>query len=233
MAKLNKTEIICQVCGNTQSDLLHRAHIVRSSIAGIIKVQTGQRDDNGWICTADLEKFRLLYVEKLLIAEKHDLGKLEEEVLESLRENELLTKDIDEETESQSTIGDRLADRIAAFGGSWKFIIIFAVIIFSWMFVNTYILVVKPFDPYPLILLNLVLSSLAVFQAPIIMMSQNRQENRDRLRSDYDYQVNLKAELEIRQLNQKIDHLLSNQWEGLLEIQEIQLEMLKELIDGQ
>ena len=233
MVKLDKSGIICQVCGNTQSDLLHRSQIVRPSIAELIKDQTGQWNDNGWICTADLEKFRLLYVQKLLIAEKQGLGKLEEEVLESLRDNELLSKDIDEETESHSTLGNRLADRIATFGGSWKFIIIFAVIIFSWIFVNTFILIVRPFDPYPFILLNLVLSSVAALQAPIIMMSQNRQESRDRLRASYDYQINLKAELEIRQLHQKIDHLLSNQWEGLLEIQEIQLEMLKELIDGQ
>jgi len=95
--------------------------------------------------------------------------------------------------------------------------------------VNSYVLVRRPFDPHPYILLNLVLSALAALQAPVIMMSRNRQEARDRLRSIHDYRVNLKAELEIRQLDQKIDHLLSHQWERLVEIQEIQMELINEV----
>jgi uncharacterized membrane protein len=122
-----------------------------------------------------------------------------------------------------------LADRVADFGGSWTFISFFAVVLFLWMFTNSSMLVARPFDPYPYIFLNLILSCLAAIQAPVIMMSQNRQEARDRLRAMHDYQVNLKAELEIRHLHQKIDHMLSHQWERLAEIQEIQVELINEL----
>jgi uncharacterized membrane protein len=122
-----------------------------------------------------------------------------------------------------------MADHLASFGGSWTFIIIFGSILLMWIGLNSLLLLKKPFDPYPFILLNLVLSCLAAIQAPVIMMSQNRQEAKDRLRSQYDYQVNLKAELEIRHLHDKIDHLLSNQWERLVEIQQIQIDLLSEL----
>lgn len=133
------------------------------------------------------------------------------------------------EFEQVWTFGERLADRIASFGGSWKFLIIFFVFLSAWIAVNTLAFLDKPADPYPFILLNLVLSCIAAIQAPIIMMSQNRQEAKDRIRSQHDYQVNLKAELEIRHLHEKIDHLLSHQWERLVQIQEIQLELLTEI----
>jgi uncharacterized membrane protein len=126
-------------------------------------------------------------------------------------------------------LGERLADRIAVFGGSWPFLIYFGVFLVLWIGMNSLVLYRRPVDPYPFIFLNLVLSCLAAVQAPIIMMSQNRQETKDRLRSQHDYQVNLKAELEIRNLHEKMDHLLSNQWERLIQIQELQLELLSEL----
>jgi uncharacterized membrane protein len=122
-----------------------------------------------------------------------------------------------------------MADRLASFGGSWTFLIIFASILLIWISLNSFLLLKRPFDPYPFILLNLVLSCLAAIQAPVIMMSQNRVEVKDRLRSQHDYRVNLKAELEIRQLHDKIDHLLSHQWERLVEIQQIQIDLLSEL----
>jgi uncharacterized membrane protein len=130
-----------------------------------------------------------------------------------------------------STAGQRLADRVATFGGSWRFIILFAAVLFLWIAVNSVALIFRPFDPYPFIFLNLVLSCLAALQAPVIMMSQIRQEARDRLHAMHDYQVNLKAELEIRHLHQKIDHLLSHQWERLIEIQEIQMQSINEQRD--
>jgi uncharacterized membrane protein len=133
------------------------------------------------------------------------------------------------EFEQQLTFGERLADKIAEFGGSWRFIIIFFVILSLWIAINSLTLILKPFDPYPFILLNLILSCLASIQAPIIMMNQNRQEDKDRLRAEHDYRINLKAELEIRHLHEKIDHLLMNQWQRLLEIQEIQMELMEEL----
>ena len=165
----------------------------------------------------------------LLEAEKGELTALEKEVLESLSQQEILSRNPEEELKSASTMGQRLADRIAAVGGSWRFITMFAIVLFVWIVINTIVLVARPFDPYPFILLNLILSCLAAIQAPVIMMSQNRQEARDRLNAMRDYQVNLKAELEIRHLHQKLDHLLTHQWERLVEIQEIQMELINEV----
>ena len=136
----------------------------------------------------------------------------------------------DTEQEEKVTFGQRVADRVALFGGSWKFIIIFAAILLSWIIINSYLLIKKPFDPYPFILLNLVLSCLAAIQAPVIMMSQNRQEAKDRVRSENDYLVNLKSEIEIRQLHEKIDHILINQSKRLFEIQEIQIELMEQVL---
>jgi uncharacterized membrane protein len=169
------------------------------------------------------------YIQKLLESEKGELTTLDHEVLESLQRHETLSSNVDAEFEQDLTLGAKMADKLATFGGSWTFLIIFASILFIWIGLNSFLLLKKPFDPYPFILLNLVLSCLAAIQAPVIMMSQNRQEAKDRLRSQHDYQVNLKAELEIRHLHDKIDHLLSHQWERLVEIQQIQIDLLSEL----
>lgn len=217
----------CQVCGTERA--LRPAAIVRRAIADLIRHETGRWDEEGWICLADLQRFQHRYVEEVLKAEKGELTQLEQEVLESLQKQETVSANADIEFDATLTFGQRLADRVADFGGSWPFIISFGVAMFAWMFLNSYVLATHPFDPYPYILLNLCLSSLAAIQAPIIMMSQNRQEARDRLRAVRDYQVNLKAELEIRHLHQKLDHLLSHQWERLVEIQEIQMELINEI----
>jgi uncharacterized membrane protein len=164
-----------------------------------------------------------------LESEKGELTNLDREVLESLQRHETLSSNVDAEFEEDLTLGQKMADGLASFGGSWTFLIIFGIILLIWIALNSILLLKKPFDPYPFILLNLVLSCLAAIQAPVIMMSQNRQEAKDRLRSQQDYQVNLKAELEIRHLHEKIDHLLSNQWERLVEIQQIQIDLLSEL----
>ena len=183
----------------------------------------------GYICRPDLAKYRAKYVHFLLESEKGEVTTLEQEVLHSIRDHELLTKNVDEEFERKWSFGERLADRIASFGGSWTFLICFGAFLALWIGMNSIVLVWRPPDPYPFIFLNLILSCLAAIQAPIIMMSQNRQEAKDRIRSQHDYQVNLKAELEIRHLHEKIDHLLSHQWERLVQIQELQLELLSEL----
>lgn len=222
-------EAACQVCGTSRRAVLRRAITVRPAVTLLMQKAVERWDENGWVCLDDLQEYQNRYVQGLLEAEKGELTELELEVLNGLRENEVLARNPDDGFEAELTFGQRLADRIATFGGSWNFIIVFAVVLFTWMFVNSYVLVVRPFDPYPFILLNLVLSTLAALQAPVIMMSQNRQETRDRLRAMHDYQVNLKAELEIRQLHQKMDHLLSHQWERLVEIQEIQMELIKEV----
>jgi uncharacterized membrane protein len=140
-----------------------------------------------------------------------------------------LSSDIGKQFEKKLTFGERLSDRIASFGGSWRFIILFGAVLLVWIALNAVFLVNRGFDPYPFILLNLILSCLAAIQAPIIMMSQNRAEARDRLRAENDYKINLKAELEIRHLHEKIDHLLRRQYNRLFEIQQIQIELLEEL----
>jgi len=145
----------------------------------------------------------------------------------TLSEHELLSQNPDQEYEIKRTYGARLADRIASFSGSWSFILIFTGFFFVWMLTNSLTMLWRPLDPFPYILLNLILSRLAATQAPVIMMSQNRQEAKDRLRAENDYRVNLQTELEIRRLNEKMDHLLMNQWQRLLEIQQIQMEIMQ------
>lgn len=220
----------CQVCGKdaSKADLI-AASSVRPVVVDLIRKDYPGWSDDGFICVDDLNRFRYDYVRSLIETERGELSDLEKEVIDSLASHEILSMHVDQEYDSTLTFGQRLSDRIASFGGSWKFIIIFFCILVLWTSVNTLILAFKPFDPYPFILLNLILSCLAAIQAPIIMMSQNRQEAKDRLRASHDYQVNLKAELEIRQLHQKLDHLLSRQWERLVEIQGVQIELLNEM----
>jgi uncharacterized membrane protein len=224
---------VCQICG--KSYLLQDVvpgRMVRSAVAEVIRRERPEWLEEGYICPTDLNRYRSLYVEDVLEREKGELTELEEEVVRSLREHELLTQNLNREFERGQTVGERVADMVASFGGSWRFILLFGAVMAIWIGVNTAVLVARPFDPYPFILLNLVLSCLAAIQAPVIMMSQNRQESKDRLRAEHDYQVNLKAELEIRHLNAKVDLLLTHQWHQLLEIQEVQTELIQQLVEG-
>ena len=220
----------CQICGrdSTKTEIISSV-IVRPAVSNIIKSSFPNWNPKGYICREDLQKYRKEYLHQLLIDEKGELSVLEKDVIDKLSEYESISENIEKDFIAKLTFGEKLSDIIASFGGSWKFIIIFFFIIIFWISINTYLLVTRPFDPYPFILLNLVLSCLAAIQAPIIMMSQNRQEARDRNRAEQDYKINLKSELELRQLHQKVDHLLIQQWERMTEIQEIQLEMLEEI----
>lgn len=220
----------CAICGESfPLRQLLSAAIVRPAIADTIRADHPEWSAEDFICREDLARYRGRYVHSLLESERGELTTLEHDVIDSLREHELLSANVDVEFEREWSLGERLADRIASFGGSWTFLTGFGVFVLLWILANSLVLLWRPADPYPFILLNLVLSCLAAIQAPVIMMSQNRQEAKDRLRSQHDYQVNLKAELEIRQLHEKVDHLLSHQWERLVEIQEIQLELLSEM----
>lgn len=224
------TDPSCQICGRRPPAVeLVLAHLVRPVVTDLIKESYPGWSDDGFICVDDLDRFRYEYVRSLVEAEKGELSDLEKEVLDSISRQEILSTYVDQEFESQLTAGQRLSDQLARFGGSWSFIIFFGCVLVAWIAVNSAALFFRPFDPYPFILLNLILSCLAAIQAPIIMMSQNRQEAKDRARATHDYQVNLKAELEIRQIHQKLDHLLSHQWERLVEIQQVQLELLSEM----
>jgi uncharacterized membrane protein len=230
MAKKQIEIFLCQICkGQKKLSEVIPAELVREAVVETIRKTYPDWSSSGFICISDLNQFRANYVKNVLEKEKGEISTIEEQVIRSVKENELLSKNINTEFEQKLTFGERLADKIADFGGSWNFIVIFGVVLLLWVAVNSMILIWRPFDPYPFILLNLVLSCLAAIQAPVILMSQNRQESRDRLRSEHDYLINLKAELEIRHLHEKIDHLLMNQWQRLLEIQEIQMELMEEL----
>ena len=169
------------------------------------------------------------YLDQLSAQESAQVAKMHQIVAESLREESLLSSRLCEDDTEKSTFGERLADRVATFGGSWRFIIIFGVILVTWIGLNTFVMNQKAFDPYPYILLNLLLSCIAALQAPVIMMSQNRKESKDRQRAENDYMINLKSEIEIRHLHQKIDLNIVDQYHQLLQIQKAQLELLEEL----
>jgi uncharacterized membrane protein len=222
----------CEITGNVFpiSELVGVGSI-RPQIMQLIKETYPEwNSDKGMISLKILNKFRDEYVQKLLMEEKGELNKLDIDVMESIKNRETLAVNHVEEFDEKLTFGQRVADNVAKFGGSWRFIIIFGIVLFSWIAVNTFVVLKKPFDPFPYILLNLILSCLAAIQAPVIMMSQNRQEAKDRNSSQNDYQVNLKAEIEIRQLHEKIDHILINQGQRLFEIQQIQLELTEQLL---
>jgi uncharacterized membrane protein len=227
---MSAPKVICQICKEARSPA--RGVVgenIRPSLAEFIKTQRPDFNLHEFICYDDLGLFRKEYVKQALHDELGELSALDHEVIASLQEHELLSQNIEKQFERKLTFGERLSDHIASFGGSWKFIILFGAVLFGWIALNAFLFMNRGFDPYPFILLNLILSCLAAIQAPIIMMSQNRAESRDRLRAENDYKVNLKAELEIRHLHEKIDHLLRRQYSRLFEIQQIQIELLEEL----
>jgi len=222
---------VCQVCKKElKPGEVMPGELVREPIAEMIRKSHPDWSPGGFICLQDLKRFRMDYVQHALEQERGELSALEDEVVRSMREQEVVSRDVDKEFKQRLTLGERASDRLASFGGSWYFIGFFGLVILVWIALNSVALLARHFDPYPFILLNLVLSCIAALQAPIIMMSQRRQEARDRLRSEYDYRINLKAELEIRHLNAKVDQLMTHQWTRLMEIQRIQMELLEEQV---
>ncbi|MCW2282819.1 putative membrane protein [Rhodoblastus acidophilus] len=203
-----------------------RIDSLRPSLAERIRRDHPDLPENARISLGELARYQMLYVEELLQQEHGEFSELDRQVAESIANQDTIAENIEDDFEEHRTFGERLSDHLASFGGSWKFLLSFAGFLAVWMAYN----IVKgdAFDPYPFILLNLVLSTLAAIQAPVIMMSQKRQEEKDRQRSFNDYRVNLKAELEIRHLHEKIDYLISRQWQRLSEIQQVQIEMLQQ-----
>ena len=165
---------------------------------------------------------------KLLKTEDDQLQKLNSIVLKAIEEEKLLSQKLLEFEEGSPTFSSKVADLVASFGGSWKFIISFLLIMMAWILFNLYG-TKKPFDVFPFILLNLLLSTIAALQAPIIMMSQNRKEEKDRQRAVNDYLVNLKAEVEIRNMHEKLDLLMAEQMKTLFEIQKEQMKVMNEI----
>ncbi len=203
---------------------------IREGIFNLIKQDFPGFNADDSITLSELNKYRRLYLTSLIKQEKGELAVIDQDVMDAIKNNSILSENIHEDIEIDLTFGQRIADKVASFGGSWTFIMSFFLFILIWVIFNIWLLASKPFDPYPFILLNLILSCLAAIQAPIIMMSQNRLEQKDRKRSEHDYKINLKAELEIKLLSEKIDHLLVHQNKKLLEIQELQTDYLEDLM---
>ena len=204
---------------------------INSNIIDLIKKDYPKFGTSDSISHEKLNEYRKVYLESLLGQEDRELSHLEVDVIKAIHDNSILSDLIEPTIDSKMTLGQRLADKIASFGGSWTFISIFFFFLIIWMAINIVYLSAEAFDPYPFILLNLILSCLAAIQAPIIMMSQNRKEEKDRIKGEYEYKVNLKAELEIRLLNEKIDHMIIHQNQRLIDIQKLQLDYLEELTE--
>ena len=205
------------------------AKIVRNPILSLIQKDFPDFKEDGFLSINELNLYREKYISNYLSVEIGELSNLENKVVDALKENVSLVSTVEDEIGFR-TFGQKIADKVAAFGGSWKFIILFGFFILVWITANIYLLLNKGFDPYPFILLNLILSCLAALQAPVIMMSQNRQEEKDRDRAKKDYMINLKSELEIRMLHEKLDHLIMHQQEELIEIQKVQIEMMNDIL---
>jgi uncharacterized membrane protein len=201
---------------------------LRPSLADRIKTDFPDIQPDALISLKEVGRYRSLLVEEMMVHERGELSELDRQVAESLADHETIAENTEEDFEEARSLGERLSDHLATFGGSWAFLITFGLLLLVWMAINIAMGEKEGFDPYPFILLNLVLSCLAAIQAPIIMMSQKRQEAKDRLRSLNDYKVNLKAELEIRHLHEKIDYLLTRQLQRLSEIQQFQLDIMQQ-----
>jgi uncharacterized membrane protein len=222
----------CQICKKEfLESSLFPLGIFHNSLKNLCKSKNKDLDLQGFICEDDLKNLRTKRMEEILKENKGELTKLEKKLVKNINEHDFIASNINKKFERQLTFGEKIADKMALFGGSWKFILSFLAFLVVWMIINTFIILENTFDPYPFILLNLFLSCIAAIQAPLILMSQNRQSEKDTLQSEDDYLTNLKAELEIRQIHSKLDHLMKNHWNRLIEIQEMQLEMMHNIFE--
>lgn len=207
------------------------AKTIRPSLLQLIQKEYPDFDEKSVISVDELRNYREKHITNTLLSELGELTQLEKTVIKSITDRTIVSDNLDDDDSEGFTFGQRIADKVASFGGSWKFIILFGVFLVLWIASNIILLSNKGFDPYPFILLNLILSCIAAMQAPVIMMSQNRREEKDRERARNDYMINLKSELEIRMLHEKIDHLTIHQHEQIMEIQRQQTEMMEKLLD--
>ncbi len=203
---------------------------LRPSIFDLIKADFPGFTEESSLAISELNHYRQKYISNCVLKDIGEITELEKNVLSSIEDAKLISQNSEDTDVVQYTFGQRIADKVASFGGSWTFIISFGVFILIWICLNVIFLNSKSFDPYPFILLNLILSCIAALQAPVIMMSQNRQEEKDRERAKNDYMINLKSELEIRLLHEKIDHLILHQQQELFEMQKVQIEMMNNIL---
>ena len=207
------------------------AKTIRHSILELIQKEHPDFTHDSFLSYRELNDYREKAISEFLVQEMGELTDLDKTVLDSLTGNTILTDKLDGDELPNLTYGQRIADKVATFGGSWTFIISFGIFIFIWINLNVFWMMNKSFDPYPFILLNLILSCIAALQAPVIMMSQNRQEEKDRERGKKDYMINLKSELEIRTLHEKIDHFIMDQQQELLDMQKDQIAKLNDILN--
>src|SRR5215510_4659598 len=204
----SKPKLTCSLCGNpVDGRQLASPQKLENRIIDLIKQDRPEWEGKRGICPTCLETYRAKKFIGYLEAEYQKLSELEHAVVSKVTRRGRVSKLVHQDLETQMTLGERVADRVAQFGGSWGFIGLFGGILIVWMGVNSFLIAKHPFDPFPYILLNLVLSTLAALQAPVIMMSQNRQDAKDRIRSEADYRVNVKAEVEIAELHEKLDRM--------------------------
>ena len=222
-------KVTCSLCNSiVDTRTMVAAQKLDNEILEIIRRDRPEWDGKRGICKKCREQYRAKKFLSYLEVESQKISDMEKSLIQKIARRGRVTKIVEKEFEEHMTFGDRLADSVARFGGSWRFIILFGSILVIWMAANAWLL--RPprnFDPYPFILLNLVLSTLAALQAPVIMMSQNRQAEKDRLHAQQDYEINLMAEVEIRDLHDKLDSLRYKQWHELWHLQQRQLELLE------
>jgi len=205
------------------------ADSLSKSFLRFIQEEHPEFTENCFLSIRELSSLRVEYISQKLKGQLGELSSMEKLVVDTLSNGDEISNLALSQDTTPLSRGQKMADHVATFGGSWTFIMSFGFFLCVWIILNTAFLLNKGFDPYPFILLNLILSCIAALQAPIIMMSQNRQEEKDRERSKLDYMINLKSELEIRTLHEKLDHLIIHQQRDLFEIQEIQIEMMKDI----
>ncbi|MCK9617813.1 MAG: DUF1003 domain-containing protein [Lentimicrobiaceae bacterium] len=203
---------------------------IRKTILDLIQEDHPEFTATGSISISEMNYYREKYISDYLVKEVGQLSELENTVLVSLKNYSTITDKVDGDEQQNLTFGQRVADKVADFGGSWIFIISFISFLLAWIAMNAFWLANRGFDPFPFILLNLILSCVAALQAPVIMMSQNRQEEKDRDRAKKDYMINLKSEIEIRILHEKVDHMIMHQQQELVEIQKVQIDMLNDIL---
>lgn len=223
-------KVTCSLCGSqVEARTLFSGQKLELPLFDLIRKDRPDWTGTRGICTSCHDQYRAKKLLSYLEAEYDKISEMEKAVVTKIARRGRISRLVDKQYESQRTLGDRVADHVAQFGGSWTFIGIFCGLLLVWMAVNTWVLVRRPFDPYPFILLNLVLSTIAALQAPVIMMSQNRQAEHDRIQAMQDYQINLMAEMEIRDLHDKLDGLRNRQWHELWHLQQRQIELLEYL----
>jgi uncharacterized membrane protein len=227
-AERARTGVACAISGRSVKPAAAiRLSNLRPNLGDRIRRDHPDLAAEAMISKVEVDHYRSIYVEELLRDERGELTEVERQVAQSLADEHLVAENIEKQFDAEKTFGERVSDNLSGFGGSWTFILSFTAVLAAWVIFNA-AESAHAFDPYPFIFLNLVLSCIAAFQAPIIMMSQRRSEMHDRVRSQSDYRINLKAELEIRHLHEKLDHLISHQWQRLAEIQQLQLDTMQQ-----